>query len=214
MHPLVTHQLALHHQDDVAREAIAARGATATSNPVPFRLHALGPPDRRRVEAGFDRLSEATVRSRFLGPVKATPRLFDWVDELDGWDQIAVAASHAESGAPLGLARFVRDEHDPTRADVAITVIDGWQRRGVGTALMEKLARRAAAVGITTFSATAFAENHGARALARKLGRIRMGPTGRGVMSLDIRIVGGLARRPPAKRRSPYECGLVAPDLQ
>jgi GNAT superfamily N-acetyltransferase len=155
------------------------------------------------VEAGFDRLSEATVRARFLGPVKATPRLFDWVDELDGWDQVAVGASHAESGAPLGLARFVRDPDDPTRADAAITVIDAWQRRGVGTALMEKLARRAAAVGITSFSATAFAENRGAQALVRKLGGTRIGPASRGVMSLDIPIVGGLARRWPPKRRSP-----------
>jgi GNAT superfamily N-acetyltransferase len=175
---------------------VAARGATKpAANAVPFRMRALGPADRERVEAGFDQLSEATVRARFLGNVKASPRLFAWVDELDGRDRIAVGASHAVSGAPLGLARFVRDADDPTRADAAITVIDGWQRRGVGTALIEELARRAARVGITTFSATALAENHGVRGLARNLGDTSIGPASRGVVSLDVRLADAGPRR-------------------
>jgi GNAT superfamily N-acetyltransferase len=196
MHPLLTHHLAQLRRDDVRREVIAARGGrTANGHPVPFRMRALGSEDRKRIEAGFGQLSEATVRARFLGNVRATPRLFAWVDELDGRDRIAVGAAHAESGAPLGLARFVRDAHDATRADVAITVLDGWQRRGVGTALIQELARRAARVGVTTFSATALAENHGARELARKVGDTRIGPASRGVVSIDIGIADGLLPR-------------------
>jgi GNAT superfamily N-acetyltransferase len=187
MHPHLTHQLALLRQEDLRREATGAGSGKTSATPAPCRIRMLGPDDRHHVEAGFAQLSEATVRARFLGPVKASPRLFAWVDELDGRDRIAVGASHAESGAPLGLARFVRDADDPSRADVAVTVIDGWQRRGVATALMEELARHAARVGIRTFSATTLGENHGALALARKLDGDHIGSVSRGVVTLAFK---------------------------
>jgi GNAT superfamily N-acetyltransferase len=156
---------------------------------VPLRVRELRPRDRPLVEAGFRSLSPATVLARFLGLVKMSPRLFTWVDELDGRERIAVGAAHALSGAPLGLARCVRDARDPTRADVAATVLDRWQGRGVGTALMAELARRAAAEGVTTFDATVFADNCAARRLAASVGDASTMSTGRGVASLEVRIV-------------------------
>jgi GNAT superfamily N-acetyltransferase len=155
---------------------------------VPVRLRVLDPSDRDAVEEGFRSLSAATIRARFLGIVKMSPRLLSWVDELDGRERIAVGASHALTGAPLGLARCVRDRRDPTRADVAVTVLDRWQGRGVGTALMAELVSRAAAVGVTTFDATVFADNRAARRLAAGAGEARAGSTRRGVTSLEVRI--------------------------
>src|SRR3954471_1349875 len=102
---------------------------------VPLQVRELGPADRGLVETGFRGLSVATIRARFLGLVKMSPRLFTWVDELDGRERIAVGAAHALSGAPLGLARCLRDGRAPPRPDVAATVLDRWQGRGVGTAL-------------------------------------------------------------------------------
>src|SRR3954453_7307320 len=149
-----------------------------------FAIHIrpLGPADRARVTEGFTRLSPATVIARFLGPVKARPSLFAWLDELDGHSRIAVGAAHAESGEPLGVARFVRDPRDPSRAEIAVTVVDEWQRRGVGTALLAELARRAAAVGGECFKATVAAENRGAIALMRTVAEPRFGPVRSGVM--------------------------------
>src|SRR3954452_2925396 len=112
-----------------------------------------------------------------------SPRLFTWVDELDGRERIAVGAAHALSGAPLGLARCVRDARDPTRADVAATVLDRWEGRGVGTALMAELARRAAADGVKTFGATIFAANRPARRRAASVAAPCSVPTGRAVAS-------------------------------
>src|SRR3954451_1183164 len=155
---------------------------------VPLRVRELGPGDRGLVEAGFRKLLPASVRARFLGLVKISPRLFTWVDELDGRERIAVGASHALSGAPLGLARCVRDARDPTRADVAATVLDRWQGRGVGTALKAELARRAAAEGGTTFDATIFADTRAARRLAASGGDAASSSPVRGVASLEVRI--------------------------
>ena len=155
---------------------------------VPLRIRSLGPADRDGVEAGFRHLSEATIQARFLSKVKPSRQLFAWVDELDGHDQAAVAASHAESGVPLGVARYVRYRHDPSRAELAVTVVDGWQRRGVGKALLAEIAQLAACAGITTFAATAFAENRGAKALAATLGAPRFGPTRSGVVSFEVPV--------------------------
>src|SRR5439155_810023 len=152
-------------------------------NTLPIQVRPLDPGDRAHVEAGFRALGTATIRARFLGLVKASPRLFSWVDELDGRERIAVGASHGDTGAPLGLARCVRDADDPSRAEVAVTVIDEWQGRGIGTALMAELASRAAAEGVTTFAGTVFADNGRARRLAAKLGDACTGVVSRGVVS-------------------------------
>jgi GNAT superfamily N-acetyltransferase len=158
-------------------------------HPPLLRIRSIGPADRDRVEAGFRRLSDATIQARFLSKVKPGPRLFAWVDELDGVERVAVGASHAESGELLAVARYVRCRDDRSSAELAVTVLDGYQRRGVGTALLADVARRAAQAGITTFCATAFAENRGARALAATLGAPRFGPVRSGVVSFEIPVV-------------------------
>ena len=41
-----------------------------------------------------------------------------------------------------GLAHLVEDPADPASADIAVTVLDDWQGRGVGTALVSALMQR------------------------------------------------------------------------
>jgi len=53
---------------------------------------------------------------------------------------------------------------------VAVTVIDSWQRRGLGTALLHELAQRAAQEGIRRFTAEILAENRPMLTLAHRLG--------------------------------------------
>jgi len=48
---------------------------------------------------------------------------------------------------------------DPRSAEAAFTVADGYQRRGIGTRLLERLAQRAAAAGIEEFVAEVLYEN-------------------------------------------------------
>ena len=65
-----------------------------------------------------------------------------YLTEVDHDDHEALIAFDAATGDGVGVARFVRLEDDPTSAEAAITVIDEWQGRGLGTALCPA-ARRA-----------------------------------------------------------------------
>ena len=69
------------------------------------------------------------------------------------------------AGEGIGIAGYVRDAHDPTGAEVTYLVTDAWQHRGVGTALVERLAARAQAAGLQRFTATTLVGSDDARRL-------------------------------------------------
>lgn len=67
-----------------------------------------------------------------------------------------------ESGAIVGHATYVQLEvprGEPTRAEVAVEVADGLHGRGLGTIMIERLARVAERRGIVTFTAEVMPEN-------------------------------------------------------
>ena len=69
----------------------------------------------------------------------------------------------------LGVARFVRLDHQPEVAEAAIVVVDAWQGRGVGSLLGARLAEAARARRIRRFSATILSDNAPALRLMQKL---------------------------------------------
>jgi protein lysine acetyltransferase len=81
----------------------------------------------------------------------------------------------------VGVARYIRDPGDPAHAEVACTVADAWQRRGVGSALIERLAARARAAGIERVSVRIVVGDEAARRLlghvADEIGEHRDGGT-------------------------------------
>ena len=105
------------------------------------------PANREALQQEYEHLSSETRFGRFL---TAVPRLSDkmldrLVDDVGGVDHVAlVLLVLTEDGAelPVGLARIIRYPDDPTAADIAVTVVDEWQGRGVATALLEILMRQ------------------------------------------------------------------------
>jgi GNAT superfamily N-acetyltransferase len=73
-------------------------------------------------------------------------------------------------GSPIGIARFVRDHDDSAAADVAVAVVDSWQRRGIGARLSTALAGWARGVGVRRFTIDMLRDNHGAVRLMRRTG--------------------------------------------
>jgi GNAT superfamily N-acetyltransferase len=115
----------------------------------------------------FGRLSPESVHSRFFSPIRRPPKIFmlrlaavdhvrrDALIAMDGDQIVAVARYDAPAGA--------------VDAEIALTVADDWQHRGIGLRLASRLACLAASRGYENFTATMLSDNRAALGLVRKL---------------------------------------------
>ncbi len=116
------------------------------------------------MEFTFRRLSERSRFQRYLSPkLGLSGRDLEYLTTLDHWHQEALIAWSSPPRAPIDIARYVR-VMDFATAEIAIEVIDEWQRRGVGGALAQTLCDRAIRAGIRRFVAIVNPENTGAHA--------------------------------------------------
>ena len=137
------------------------------------------PEDAPLVRLGFDQLSDRSRQFRFL---RAMPRLSE--DDLsflagaDGNEVIGAMDLTTEPAEPAGMARYVRLPGRPGTAEVAITVIDSRQGRGLGTLLFGCLAWQAERTGISGFIALVHHANRQMRRLLDDLGAVVEEDTG------------------------------------
>jgi RimJ/RimL family protein N-acetyltransferase len=126
--------------------------------------------DRRAVAFAFRRLGARSRYQRYFSPkAELAPRELTRLVNVDHWHHEALIAFSPPPRAPIGIARYVRlDEFDA--AEVAIEVVDAWQQRGVGSALLVALSKRARAAGISHFHMAMLRDNRAARKLANHLG--------------------------------------------
>ncbi|MGO9886422.1 MAG: N-acetyltransferase family protein [Solirubrobacteraceae bacterium] len=131
--------------------------------------------DKELLLRGFERLSPESRYRRFLA---AMPELSEETVrsllEVDHHDHEAIIALDPKTGEGIGVARYVRDALRPDVAEVAVTVIDDWQGRGVGTLLLEVLSARAREEGIATFTALMLATNREMMDVLEALGPVRI----------------------------------------
>ena len=78
----------------------------------------------------------------------------------------------------VGKCPFVRRADQPGTTDLGVTVVDAWQRRGLGSVLLTRLSERAREAGIEYFAAEVLAENRAMLALLPSLGQVESGPLG------------------------------------
>lgn len=148
------------------------------------------PTDRELVRGGFERLSDESRHRRFLSPLqRLTESALTYLTNVDHHDHEALIALDAD-GAAVGLARYVRSG-DSDLAEAAVVVIDEWQGRGLGTALLTLLAERGRAEGVSGFTALVLASNKDMLDLLRGLGPVR-------VVDRDSDTVEVVAELPPA----------------
>ncbi len=153
-----------------ARTPRALPGLAALTQAAAVQIRPIRPADDVLLSDGFGRLGPESRRTRFLGPKKAlTPAEVRYLTDVDHHDHEALVALDRIDGTGVGVARYIRDRHDAQTAEVAVTVIDDWQRRGIGTRLITRLRRRALAEGVSRFTALVLAENAGARQLLRRM---------------------------------------------
>ena len=166
-----------------------------------LQIRPIAPGDKQALADGFGRLSEQSRYRRFLAPhgslSEAELRYFT---EVDHHDHEALVAIDPTTGEGVGIARYVRSVSDPKSAELAVAVVDEWQRKGVGSRLATALADRAQEEGITRFTGLVLAENEMMLNLARDLGEVRTGHQEYGTVELTVELPRKDRRRQLASR--------------
>ena len=121
-----------------------------------LRLRSPAPDDAEALLEFFRGLSQQSLRSRYHGLPAVDVHLVEPMLQADG-REAAVLIGSVEDRI-VAVANFAR-LRDPTAAEVAFAVADEYQRRGIGTRLLEQLAALAGAQGIECFLATVLPDN-------------------------------------------------------
>jgi len=138
---------------------------------------------------GFERLGEESRYRRFLAPMpELREPMLSYLLDVDHHTHEAIVALDERTGEGVGVARYVRNDHRPDTAEVAVTVIDDWQGRGLGTLLLDVIAARAREEGITTFQAMMLATNQGMMDVFERLGPVRVIDRESGTVEIEIPI--------------------------
>jgi RimJ/RimL family protein N-acetyltransferase len=134
-----------------------ADGSAVTIRPIT-------PDDRLELRRGFQAMTPRSRYLRFLGITtdlsESTLTYLTCVDQRDHVALVAeVASPDLKTEHGVGVARFIRLAGRPSVAEAAITVVDEWQKRGIGTLLAIELGRAAFALGVRTIRAEVLADN-------------------------------------------------------
>ena len=148
--------------------------------------------DRAALVAEFETLSPESQRRRFLAPVRhlSDTMLEHLVDDVDGVDHIALvlcAETSPDVYDPVALARMVRYADATDAADLAVTVKDEWQGRGVATALLEVLVR-SRPVGVDRIITEVLQDNPASLGMLRRLGPVELEDEGNGVYGVVVEL--------------------------
>src|SRR5215831_6164375 len=120
------------------------------------RVRPLGPGDEERVLHLYERLSDDSVYLRFFSPLpRPTAAQLERLTNVDAHSHMTLAALLGDD--VVAIARY--DRVSSREAEVAFTVADDQQGRGLGTLLLEHLAVIARANGLEYFSADTLATN-------------------------------------------------------
>ena len=152
-------------------------------------LRPIAPEDKPLIAASFERLSEESRYRRFFTSKKELSAAeLDYLLDVDHSDHEAIIAVDQLSGEAVGVARYVRSNDDAEVADVAVTVIDDWQGRGLGRVLLTRLTHRARREGVRRFSVVVLGENREAIGLFNSFGDVRRRQSAAGVLELVIEL--------------------------
>ena len=121
-----------------------------------LRLRSPAPDDADALLEFFRGLSQQSLHSRYHGMPAVDAHLVEPLLQADG--QEAAVLIGFVGDRIVAVANFAR-LRDPTGAEVAFAVADEYQRRGIGTRLLEQLAALAGAQGIERFLATVLPDN-------------------------------------------------------
>ena len=147
-------------------------------------IRPIEPSDEPLLHDAVAAMSERTVYFRFFSPLKRMPdALAHRLAVVDYNDRFAIVATTHKPGGKeriVGVARYDRATGTDV-AEVALAVVDEFQRRGLGRLLLGLISKVGREHGIKTFSLVVLPENQHMLGLLRKMGWIH-----------QAKLVGGL----------------------
>jgi RimJ/RimL family protein N-acetyltransferase len=185
MHHNMSRALAEQRQHERRLQAEARRAAAANTplpthggfpaftsiwaEPTLLDVRPLAGDDSDRLLRLFRRLSPRSIQQRFFSPVRqlSGELLARLVDVDHDQREALVALSHDEI---IAVALYA-GAASPSRAELAVTVEDTWQQRGIGKRLTFRLSELAVERGFDMFVARIMPDNQPALRLARALSR-------------------------------------------
>ena len=123
-------------------------------------IRALRPEDRADLLSAVNRTSAQSLYRRFFGLKRSfTDQEVAFFINVDFVNHVALVALIDEEGRPViaGGGRYIVVQ--PGQAEVAFVVVDEYQGRGIGRALIRHLIRIARAAGLRTLVAEVLPEN-------------------------------------------------------
>ena len=156
---------------------------TAPASGTELEIRAIEPGGKAALAAAVDQSSDEAVYRRFLNPHgRLTAAELRYLTEVDHRDHEALLAVDPGGGKSVGVARYVRDRGRRDSAEIAVAVLESWQGRGVGKALLHRLADRARDEDITQLTALMLSDNRAMRRLLADLGTPRRLSSGAGAV--------------------------------
>jgi protein lysine acetyltransferase len=153
-------------------------------------MRPIDPDDKDLLQAAVAALSPASAYGRFLtGKSSLTPAELRYLTEIDGSDHIALLVLDGNDQL-IAVGRIVKDPERPDTAEIAVTVCDAWQRRGIGRLLTRELTLRS---GVDRVSGTMLATNRAALALMRGIGPLERSTISGGVRDVVARVGADIA---------------------
>ncbi len=139
---------------------------------IKFTIASLTPTDRAQIQAGLKLMSHESIRNRFMGSKKEfTEKELDYFTSGDGINHYALGVEEAQGEhRGVGVIRMVRSGSIHSEAEVAVTIIDEYQKMGLGSLLLDLLYLAARERDISTFSFTFLPSNEGIVKLIRRKG--------------------------------------------
>src|SRR5712692_10875616 len=139
------------------------------------RVHVrqIAPEDEPLLHEAVAAMSDRSVYFRFFSPLKRLPDALAHrlavVDYNDRFALVATTHKPASKERIVGVARYDRARGTDV-AEVAVAVIDEFQRRGLGGILLAELASVARRHGIKSFQLIVLPENREMLGLLRNMG--------------------------------------------
>jgi len=189
------------HEDTPRWVVVDPAGHIRLGDGTDIALRPFLPGDGNLLVAGFARLSAQSRYRRFLSPIpRLTDSMLAFLTAVDGLDHRAFGAMVDEAAGPVGagVVRWIRTAADPAVADLAVTVIDDYQGRGLGGLLLDVAVLDGFAHGVDRFEGLVLGENISSRRMLAR-GGATFRPDGAGVLAytLPVRLRVDLLRGSP-----------------